>query len=355
MSFSIIIAVVIALAIAEYFWAPYALRALRLRSSTDKIMAEPGETITLIATVENHARLPIPFVRVHERLPFEAQIQGDPQWIKTHCQQGIRKWYVEEKLSLKSRQRSQCHIQFSLPARGVYSVGDYVIGAGDLLGFREAVKNGTGKPMVIIPARSGNHKSLQALGGFLGDVSVRRFILEDPILTVGFRDYTGHEPMKSISWTRTAAAGTLQVKQFDHTAEQNITVLLNTEGGSGEALEECFRLMRTVSETLEQKKIPYAMRTNGNLPGPVGKIFSLASGLGSRHKNTLLYALGRADHTCYRSFRYLVTQTLRNRKSNESYIVITPKLDAETQALIHQLDQAVGNPVCVLSGEEAMQ
>ena len=352
MSWSIIIAAALALAVAEYYWAPYAMRALRLHCSTDRIMAEPGEVITLHATVENHARLPIPFVRIHERLPFEAVICGDPQWINQHCQKGIQKWYVEEKLALQGRQQSKRSVQFTLPRRGSYSVGDYSLSAGDLLGFKEATKTGAGKPMVIIPERSSNHKALEALGGFLGDISVRRFILEDPILTVGFRDYTGREPMKSISWLRSATAGKLQVKQFDHTAEQNVTVLLNTEGGSPEELEECFRLMRTVCEQLEKKKIPFALRTNGNLPGPVGKIFSLASGLGSRHANTILYALGRADYTCFRSFRYLVNQTLRHRRSNESYIVITPRLDSETHSLIRMLDSAVGNPVCVLSGQQ---
>ena len=46
--------------------------------------------------------------------------------------------------------------------------------------------------------------SADVLSGFLGDVSVRRFIYEDPVLTTGFREYTGREPMKHISWTQSA-------------------------------------------------------------------------------------------------------------------------------------------------------
>lgn len=183
-------------------------------------------------------------------------------------------------MSLMPRQRCRRQVRFAIGKRGAYQVGSYRLSAGDLLGVSEVSVHGGGQELVVMPERSDDLGMLQALGGFLGDISVRRFILEDPILTVGFRDYTGREPMKAISWTRTAMTGALQVKQYDHTAEQNVVVLLNVEGGSGKDLEECFRMTRSVCEELERKKIPYAFRTNGNLPGPVGKVFSLASGLG---------------------------------------------------------------------------
>lgn len=84
----------------------------------------------------------------------------------------------------------------------------------------------------------------------------------------------------------------------------------------------------------------------------MGKLFHLADGLGQSHLNSILYALGRADYTCYQSFRYLTKQTLRHRRSNEAYIVITPKLSDDGRACIRSLEQAVGNALCVLTAEE---
>jgi len=273
-------------------------------------------------------------------------------WVKSHCNSSVTQWYAEEKLSLRPRQGITRQLRLSFPERGLYRIGSYRISAGDLLGFREAAKNGEAEEIVIIPGRSKNRSAIQALGGFIGDVSVRRFILEDPILTMGFRDYTGREPMKSISWTRSAVSGQLQVKEFDHTAEQHVMILLNTEGAKPGQLEECFRLTRTVCETLEQRKIPYGLRTNGNLPGPVGKIFNMAEGLGQRHLGTLLYALGRADGTCFYSMRYLSTRTLMHRKTGESYIVITPPINEKNAADIRRLRAAVGDGICVLEAHE---
>lgn len=351
MSWILLILAVAVLAVLEKYWAPAVLKALRMKGSCDRVMAEPGEVVTWSAAVENHSRLPIPFVRLTEHFPSQAKVTGDPGWIRTHCRKAIQQWYVEEKLSLAPRQRNIRKVQMTFARRGKYAIGGYQLAAGDLLGFQEEHKNGDAQSIVIIPERSASRKSLDALGGFLGDISVRRFILEDPILTVGFREYTGREPMKAISWTRTAAAGTMQVKQYDHTAEQTVMILLNVEGGSPGELEECFRLVRSVSEELERKKIPFGLRTNGNLQGPVGKLFWLADGLGSRHVNTILYALGQADYTCYHSFRYLISQTLHHRKNNEAYIVITPKLTEEVTGYRRTLEAAVGNPVCVLTGD----
>ena len=206
-----------------------------------------------------------------------------------------------------------------------------------------------------MPKLPENQSLLRAFGGFLGDISVRRFIMEDPILTIGFRDYTGREPMKAVSWKRTAQTGKLQVKEYDHTAQQTVMVLLNVEGGSAHELEACFSLMRYVCQELERRKILFAIRTNGNLPGPVGKLSWVAEGLGQSHLQPILYALGRADDTCFYTFRYLAEQTLRHRKNNESYIVITPNHDAQFHSVIRKLEIAVGSALCVLYGSEEVE
>ena len=336
----------------EHVWADYASGALHFRGGCDKILAEPGQIVTWSGTVENRGKLPLPFVRLTQRFPKDARIRESEIWIKTHCTDNMTQWYIEDRMSLLPHQSRTGSVRLSFPARGVYPVGSYQVSAGDLLGFRESSDTGDWQEMVIMPERSGNTVALDALGGFLGDVSVRRFILEDPVLTVGFREYTGREPMKSISWTRTATAGSLQVRQYDHTAERHIMVLLNVEGAKPGELEECFRLMRSVCEALEQKKLSYGMRTNGNLIGPGGKLFWMPEGLGERHINTILYGLGRANATCLFSFRRLTEQILRHRKSNESYIVITPPLTDSSRRWVKALEAQVGSGVCLLTAKE---
>ena len=350
----ILILVVLGFALLEYKWASYALNSLGTHFQCDRALAEPGQPITWSATVDNYSRLPIPFVRLVQDFPLEAKPQEDSAWQSAYCKRNFLAWYTEYRMTLRGRRSITRNATVSFDQRGVYQIGTYRLSAGDLLGFKEAQCHGPGQKIVVMPHHSQQKKAMDAVGGFLGDVSVRRFILEDPILTTGFRDYTGREPMRAISWTRTAQSGTLQVKQYDHTAEFHVVVLLNTEGADEAQLEECLRLTRSVCEKLEQRKIPYGFRTNANLPGPVGKVHTLLEGLGERHLNTILYGLGCADGTTFHSFRYLTRQTLKKRKGSESYIVITPDDQGDVRSCIQELSSTVGNPVCVLKGCEGV-
>lgn len=338
----------------ERKWAVFALRSLHIRAEWDRYLAEPDQPITQTVTLENYSRLAIPFVRLVLGFPGEAKPVADDAWCKLHKRDTILAWNAEYRMTLRGRRSLTRSVKVSIPHRGLYKMGAYHLSAGDLLGFREAKCHGDGQKIVVMPHRSRQKLALDAVGGFLGDISVRRFILEDPILTTGFRDYTGREPMRTISWTRTAQAGSLQVKQYDYTAERHIVVLLNTEGADEQELEECLRLTRSVCETLEQQKIPYGFRTNANLPGPVGKVTSMMEGLGEQHLNTILYGLGCADATCFYSFRYLTRKTLRARKSSEAYIVITPDDKGAVHTCIQELSSAVGASVCVLRGCEGV-
>lgn len=352
MTFLVLLVVILGFALLESKWAGYALKSLDIHTRCDRPLAQPDQPITWSATVDNYSRLPIPFVRLTQTFPSDARIMAEKGWRNSFYKETLLSSYTEYRLSLRGRRSVTRNVTVSFKERGVYKIGSYQLSAGDLLGFREAKCHGGGQKIVVMPHLSRQQAAIDAVGGFLGDVSVRRFILEDPILTTGFRDYTGREPMRSISWTRTAQSGRLQVKQFDYTAERHIVVLLNTEGADEQQLEECLRLTRSVCEKLEQKKIPYGFRTNANLPGPVGKVHSMMEGLGERHLNTILYGLGCADNTCFHSFRYLTRQTLRKRKGSESYIVITPDDKGSARSCITELSNAAGSPVCVLRGCE---
>ena len=355
MTIAILIVVVLGFALLEHKWASYALRSMAVRGKCDRALTEPGAPVVWSATVDNYSRLPIPFVRLVQDFPNDAQPAAEKAWWKENYRKNFLSWYTEYRMTLRGRHSVTRKVTVSFQKRGIYNIGKYQLSAGDLLGFKETKCHGGGQKIVVMPHRSKQQAAIDAVGGFLGDVSVRRFILEDPILTIGFRDYTGREPLRAISWTRTAQSGTLQVKQYDHTAERHVVVLLNTEGADEQELEECLRLTRSVCEKLEQRKIPYGFRTNANLPGPVGKIHSMMEGLGERHLNTILYGLGSADGVCFYSFRYLTRQTIKKRKSSESYIVITPNDKGATHSCIQELSNAVGAPVCVLKGCEGVE
>ena len=332
--------------------AEWSLRRLHYEAECDTLLAEPDQAITLTSRIENRGRLPVMYLHITESLPPAAQLLADPNWIKTHTRFSDSEINVKDSMYLMPRSRRTSTLRFLLPRRGWYRLGRATIGAGDLLGLKESLRRDiTRLELVVIPQRCETPDILRSLGGFLGDISVRRFILEDPILTIGFREYTGHEPMRSISWNQSARTGVMQVKQYDHTVDATVCVILNTENGTESEIEHCYSITRTVCEELESKGIPYEFHTNGDLTGPVDSINWVAEGLGQQHLNTILYGLGRGNCNCTGTLERLISRTLRRTRSNQGYIVITPPLSEQNKLLTERL-RSNGSTLCILTGEE---
>lgn len=318
----------------------------------NKTLVEPEQKITLTSTVRNTSGLPVMYVGMSQFFPDDITLVEDPQYLDARVTRRFGEYSTKYNLFLPPHRQFTAQIHFALPKRGVYTLGKYYVENGDYLGLRCQIQSGElKKRIVVMPAKSENFEAIQALGGYIGDISVRRFILEDPILTVGCRDYTGHEPMKSIAWVQTARTGRMLVKQYDHTVEASATVLLNLEGGSEEDREECLRLTRSTCEELEKNRISYDFYTNGDLYLPQRTLSWQAQGLGKQHFNTVMYGLGTSHCRNLTAFSDLAERCLKSRRPKNGYILITPPLAAGREEILRKLRRFSDYDVLVLTGK----
>ncbi|MBE5905534.1 MAG: DUF58 domain-containing protein [Lachnospiraceae bacterium] len=348
-----IVVVLIALVLyLEFHWSERAMNHISYRSEYDRILAEPGEVITQTAVVTNTGYLPMMYVRVFENLPKDIRIEESDEWMARNISALLFNLASNFKMYVLPRSKAKLKMRFSLPRRGEYERNEYKIEVGDLLGVKSYIRNGTQREkMVIMPRNTDDPVALKTLGGLMGDISVRRFIFEDPVLTMGFREYTGREPMKSISWTKTARSGELYVKQYDHTTETNVVVVLNVENGTLEQLESCYEIVRTACEKLEQMHLPYEFYTNGDLRSPIGSLSWMEEGLGEKHFRALMYGLGSANGQCLGTFEELAMRCSKRKKSGTSYILVTPPLRANSDKALEILRGISDYEVCILEGK----
>ena len=285
-------------------------------------IVDPGETFNLTVELKNNARLPLYFLKVqHEGLDG-----------KTYA---LSTW-------LKPMQKANLRFTLLATARGRYLLKRPSIACGDFLGLKESKKElEQYREVVVAPEPYNTQDVKQTLGKFLGDYSVRRFIHEDPILTIGFREYTGREPMKMISWKQSAQKQRLMVKEFDHTVEPVLSILLNIEADSEvakEELEKCFSVTRSVCANLEAKGISYDFYTNALMAGGTGTDYSVNEGIGSRHFLKILELLGRSTYSSSFSAEKLLEMAEENGGKERGKIVITPSAfplsSADGQSLI---------------------
>jgi uncharacterized protein (DUF58 family) len=181
--------------------------------------------------------------------------------------------------------------------------------------------------------------------------------MEDPVLTIGARDYTGSEPLKQISWSHSAHTNRLMVKQFDYTVEPTVSVVLDLnsnydEDDKEERLENCFSIARSVCEILESRGIQYDFITNAITGNALFKWSYMAEGLGRSHFFAILEGLGRASYMVTESFAATIEKIHAKRNMNRSTIIIMPERDQDKHYMADKLQEHGGGAVVFIYGED---
>ncbi len=345
------IAVVVIVIYLNKTWARRKMCQVSYTTEKAPVMAERDEIIPFESTVLNVSSKHLPFIGLMEHLPETAELNGSYKYVKSHIWEMGRKRILQRNIALKPFGEAKMKAEYSLSKRGIYHFGDYSVYAGDLLGLRHALATGyISRYVAILPRRVSTQKEKAMVSSFIGDIEVKRFFLEDPLLTVGFSDYTGREPMRDISWTRTAVSGKMMVKNYNSIAQSKVMIVLNVEGGTPEDIERCYELVRMAIESFEEKHIPYSFITNGVLFGLNGGISYVASGGGGQHYKSIMYALAGAEYVCRISLKSLVFEALKDRTSNEQYLAITVPTDDKGVLMLQQLRARTGAELCILEG-----
>lgn len=337
----------------EYWSIEKAPESISADVRTDRRILEQGEEFSLVYTVTNTGRLPRSYVHISQYIPGSINAEGSRSMRFTDERAfDFRVW-------IGAGTRREVRIRAVAAKRGRYFVPDFAIVTGDFLGFREMRKAGEGKhynELVIWPRAITSPDLSQAVGGFLGEVSVRRYLYDDPVLTVGFREYTGREPMKQISWTQSARGRGLMVKKPDYTAMPRAMVLVDTEARDAlfdaDLVETAFSLARGVLECLEKARTPYAFSMNAKPEGGTTDYRWIPEGSGQKHFEAVMEGLGRAGSQSACSGEEMMAQCLARCGAGSGLLLVTlHRQDPVIAAFIRKAASA-GVQLIVLYAEE---
>ncbi len=344
----ILLSILAAVAAAEILSLKFDLDRISMRCSVNMSLTEPDEIATLRFRLQNNSALPLPFVGFSFVFSEAVEVREDEAWMKAQGEDSMFSRSYSWHASLMPYRGLRGTLRFSLKERGLHELGRVYLETGDFLGFRSRVRSFAIESRVVCTARSlREDPDLAPLGGYLGDISVRRFILEDNSLILGYREYTGVEPMKDISWPQTARTGVLTVKKHDYTVDADVAVLLDIEDCARPVAERCLSLVRTVCDMLEAGKIPYAVLSNGDLS-------EIEKGMGRRHCFEVQRRIGLSRFARYRSFGALTGQWSRPSFGRRGFIVIAPRSTPELAGDLARLESASGVRALLLTGEEAL-
>ncbi len=347
-----IIALGIILFAVENYSMSHTLDQVELTTSLDKVLVEPEEEFFWTMTVKNGKRFLVPYLKIREQVPEGLTFSDTGEPVEESGGMGL-----SSILYLAGRQKTELVRKVLLKERGRYFFRGSLVEAGDFLGIRILLESYPELTEMVVKPRPypGNELSL-LLGGYLGEFSVEKSLFEDPILTLGFREYTGREPFSSISWTQSARFGTLLVKQQECMSDMTCTVILNTEcrmvKTSGPSLEKCFSMVRSVCEELERKRIPYDFCTNGIIAGAMGNWRTVEEGLGAGHLSTILEGLGRMTYDCREETVTFYSRILKGSRAGRSFLLVAPEQTEETERFLLALEERSGRKALFLCAKE---
>lgn len=278
---------------------------------------EIGEDIPISSVVENDKLLTVSYLKVEDFYPPGFNVARNIYSVFILPFQRVKRVY-----------------KIQAEKRGLFLIDEAALELGDFVGFKSKKKKvPLTARVVVLPKKAEPATNLVPLGPIGGDISVRRWIMDDPLMNIGIREYTGHEPWHHIHWPSSARHGELMVKKFDFTTDNSALVLLNVETMKPswqpieeELIEQAVSLARGVLEELEELKIPYGLATNAYNEELGARGYFHPTGLGAGHLGALLHTLGSIHFRIPAFFEYTLQDLGKMHGKYTTAVIITPRI-----------------------------
>jgi uncharacterized protein (DUF58 family) len=213
-------------------WERYCLLGLGYRRSLGQVRAMFGEEVSLTLEIVNDKPLPLAWLEIEDTVPGVG-ITLAPAHVGPSHIPGRR--LLSILLSVRWYERVRRHYRVTCTARGFHAFGPATLRTGDVFGLATRQIEIPGEDYLLVYPKI---VPLERLGlparNPFGDVPLRRqWLFEDPMRTVGVRDYRPGDSPRRLHWKATARAPgqTLQVKLFEPTTTHRLHILLNISTG----------------------------------------------------------------------------------------------------------------------------
>jgi uncharacterized protein (DUF58 family) len=255
-------------------WDRYCLYGLSYRRSFGQARAFYGEQVELTVEIVNDKPLPLAWLEVLDGVPGGG-LSLSPAHVGPSHLPGRRVLGIL--LSMRWYQRVRRHYRVTCGARGFHAFGPATLRTGDVFGLttREIDLPVEDYLLVypkIVPLE---RLGLPARNPF-GEVPLRRqWLFEDPMRTVGAREYRPGDNPRRLHWKATARSPdqTLQVKLLEPTTTHRVHIVLNVStaaknwwwGYDPEALEAVITAAASVASWATERGLLVGIAANARV------------------------------------------------------------------------------------------
>ncbi|WNS45454.1 DUF58 domain-containing protein [Paenibacillus sp. MMS20-IR301] len=232
-----------------------------------------GEQVEMVEEIMNRKLLPLPWLRLESSIARGLEF-GSQENLGISSgeisQNHISLFFLRSYRHIKRRHQVICR------ERGLFVLETATMTTGDLFGLSHKTKTFPLQlELLVYPGLLPFEELPLPVHSWLGELPVKRWIVEDPFLIAGTREYSAGDSLASINWKATARTGTMQVHQKDYTADSRLVICLNVEISDSmwrtvtdaQRIELGIRYAATVAEYAISHGIETRLLSNGRLDG----------------------------------------------------------------------------------------
>lgn len=288
-----------------------------------------NDPLEMVEVISNAKLLPLPWLRLESSMAAGIQF-GRQQNLDVYSgdiyQNHISLFYLRPFRRITRRHQVSC------PRRGLYKLESATLTAGDPLGLTTKVqKFDLNLELLIYPRPMALDELPLPNHSWLGEIAVRRWVVEDPFLTSGVREYRPGDPMKNVNWKATARTGTLQVQQRDYTADHRLVICLNMESSESmwravlepERIERGIRFAASVAGYALQNGIETGLMCNGSLADGPKEPIVIPPSAETGQLERLLDAMARMVLDRSVSMPTLLEEAVKAGTTNTDFLIIS--------------------------------
>ncbi len=332
-----------------FLFCKYSFHKLDYKCEFSVSEAHEGDVIHLVETVHNSKLLPVPWLKVDIHT---SRWLGFAQTCSVVAQDSRR---VTSSFILKSYQRTTRSWKLKCLKRGVFTTENVTLISGDLLSYSVVSEPvAVNARLMVYPEIVDLEEMFTPVNLLQSDNTVNRWIVDDPFMVAGARDYTPGDPLNRIHWPASARCGSLMVRKNEFTSQQSLTVLLNMQSQLYEyedtinkrIAEIGIKVAATLFDRAWKDGATVRFATNGCITADARQIIFTGEAGDKEHITGLFKMLAELLMKNVRDFEYLLDQVIPVLENTE-IVIVTAYLSRRICEQVELLE-AAGNTVSII-------
>lgn len=229
-----------------------------------------GESLHMSVSVANTKPLPVPWLKIEDQFPAELPLVGR----KLASSEVPNRHILDHAASLGPYEQVRWDYEIACDQRGFYFFGPAQLKSGDIFGVFGNERRIEGVDRLIVYPRIVDLPELGFPGKEpFGEQTGQQRIFEDPIRTIGVREYHPEDSMRRVHWKATARQGDLQVKVYEPTITQQLGIFLNVStyaqpwlGIDRRRQEQVISVAASTAFHATNRKFAVGLIANGSVP-----------------------------------------------------------------------------------------